>query len=61
MAHQHGVVACGVQPSVDGVVQRRPSQRAPALQQQVLIEHEVAFICGLQICGPSRRRAGPRG
>ena len=44
MAHQHGVVTGGVEPPVDRVVQRYPGQRPSAIQQQVLIEHVVAFV-----------------
>ena len=50
MADQHGVVAGRVQPAIHRIVQRNAGQRAPALQQQVLVEHEVALIRGGEGC-----------
>ena len=46
MADQHGVVPGRVQPAIHRVVQRYAGQRAAALQQQVLVEHKVAFVGG---------------
>ena len=48
MADEHGIVAGSVQTTVDGIVQRGLRQRAPALQQQMLIQYKVAFIRGLK-------------
>ena len=59
MADEHGVVASRVQPAVHGIVQRGLRQRTPALQHQMLVQHEVAFIRGLKSRRPGRCWAGP--
>ena len=48
VANQHGVVPRRIQPAIHRIMQRNAGQRAPALQQQVLVEHKVAFVGGGQ-------------
>jgi hypothetical protein len=48
MANEYSIVAGCVQAAVNRVVQRGLRQRAPALQQQMLIQYKVAFIRGLK-------------
>ena len=54
MADEDGVVAGGVEAAVDGVMQGSRRQRAPALEHEVLVHDEVAFVRGLK-----SRRPGP--
>ena len=48
MTDQHGVVPRGIQAAVDRVMQGGIGEGAATLQQQVLAEHEVAFVGGIQ-------------
>ena len=59
MANQHRVVPGGIEPAIDGIVQGYVGQGASALQQQVLVEHKVAFICGDRNRRSRRFGAGP--
>ena len=48
MTHQHRIVPGSIEPAIDRIMQRGIGQRAPALQQQVPVENEIALVGGLQ-------------
>src|SRR5438309_9248149 len=48
MAHQHHIVASRVEAPVGGVVEGDSGQGPPAIEEEVLIENEIAFIGGLR-------------
>src|SRR6478752_5979041 len=60
VANQDRIVARSVQPAIDRIMLSRLHQRPTALEHEVRIKHEVAFIGRLENCGPGRRGSAGR-